>query len=225
MRPRAGGPAAPQTHPAGDSDCRYKRDIQAAPPPPPPNTTTTRPPATPLHRPAAAEERSVARRATARIDTDRTPGARPNASLPLRRPGRRSRSRAAHVAFGKFHGHTLGQIAAFEPSYIDWVATDRHPRPGPRGRARDPGGPRSRGVVAGRTPRRSARAAPPGATTPPRNARSPPDTGGRSGAMMSDKRCRPDGLPGLVAEEPVTRLVTGIGILPNLLETGPFPDP
>ncbi len=26
------------------------------------------------------------------------------------------------MEFGKFHGHTLGQIAAFEPSYIDWVA-------------------------------------------------------------------------------------------------------
>ena len=27
------------------------------------------------------------------------------------------------VEFGKFHGHTLGEIAAFEPSYIDWLAT------------------------------------------------------------------------------------------------------
>jgi hypothetical protein len=27
------------------------------------------------------------------------------------------------LAFGKFHGHTLGQVAAFEPSYIDWLAT------------------------------------------------------------------------------------------------------
>ena len=27
------------------------------------------------------------------------------------------------LAFGKFHGHTLGQIAGFEPSYIDWLAT------------------------------------------------------------------------------------------------------
>jgi curved DNA-binding protein CbpA len=27
------------------------------------------------------------------------------------------------VGFGKFHGHTLGEIAAFEPSYIDWLAT------------------------------------------------------------------------------------------------------
>jgi curved DNA-binding protein CbpA len=26
------------------------------------------------------------------------------------------------VGFGKFHGHTLGEIAAFEPSYIDWLA-------------------------------------------------------------------------------------------------------
>ena len=26
------------------------------------------------------------------------------------------------LGFGKFHGHTLGQIAAFEPSYIDWLA-------------------------------------------------------------------------------------------------------
>jgi hypothetical protein len=27
------------------------------------------------------------------------------------------------MPFGKFHGHTLGEIAAFEPSYIDWVAS------------------------------------------------------------------------------------------------------
>ena len=24
--------------------------------------------------------------------------------------------------FGKFHGHTLGSIADFEPTYIDWLA-------------------------------------------------------------------------------------------------------
>ena len=29
---------------------------------------------------------------------------------------------AHEISFGKFHGHTLGQIAAFEPSYIDWLA-------------------------------------------------------------------------------------------------------
>lgn len=26
------------------------------------------------------------------------------------------------IEFGKFHGHSLGQIAVFEPSYIDWLA-------------------------------------------------------------------------------------------------------
>jgi hypothetical protein len=25
------------------------------------------------------------------------------------------------LEFGKFHGHTLGEVAAFEPSYIDWL--------------------------------------------------------------------------------------------------------
>ncbi|MFM2105803.1 MAG: hypothetical protein RL338_835 [Chloroflexota bacterium] len=32
-------------------------------------------------------------------------------------------SRGRVIEFGKFHGHTLGEIAAFEPSYIDWIAT------------------------------------------------------------------------------------------------------
>ena len=31
-------------------------------------------------------------------------------------------AQATVMPFGKFHDHTLGQIAAFEPSYIDWVA-------------------------------------------------------------------------------------------------------
>ena len=33
-----------------------------------------------------------------------------------------SKAEATVIQFGKFHDHTLGQIAAFEPSYIDWVA-------------------------------------------------------------------------------------------------------
>ena len=32
-------------------------------------------------------------------------------------------AQATVIEFGKFHGHTLGQIADFEPSYIDWVAS------------------------------------------------------------------------------------------------------
>lgn len=25
--------------------------------------------------------------------------------------------------FGRFRGHTLGEVAAFEPTYIDWIAS------------------------------------------------------------------------------------------------------
>jgi hypothetical protein len=38
------------------------------------------------------------------------------------RPPSLDAARAWVIEFGKFHGHTLGEIAAFEPSYIDWVA-------------------------------------------------------------------------------------------------------
>jgi hypothetical protein len=31
-------------------------------------------------------------------------------------------ARAREMVFGRFHGHTLGEIASFEPSYIDWLA-------------------------------------------------------------------------------------------------------
>jgi hypothetical protein len=30
---------------------------------------------------------------------------------------------AIELDFGKFRGHTLGEVAAFEPSYIDWIAS------------------------------------------------------------------------------------------------------
>ena len=64
---------------------------------------------------------------------DREP---PRASDPTG-PLRRSRSRdfqaperpdvvvaaALELEFGKFRGHTLGEVAAFEPSYIDWIAS------------------------------------------------------------------------------------------------------
>jgi hypothetical protein len=29
---------------------------------------------------------------------------------------------AFELPFGKFRGHTLGEVAAFEPSYVDWLA-------------------------------------------------------------------------------------------------------
>ena len=97
---------------------------------------------------------------------------------------------ATIIPFGKFHDHTLGQIAAFEPSYIDWVAGTvnhdpdlvmaarviqaeldrrgvlRRVRPAP-----EPARPVGLGIRSGRW--WAVLAIGP-------NARSPPDTGGRS---------------------------------------------
>jgi len=44
--------------------------------------------------------------------------------LTRRRPSLPSleESLAAPLEFGKFRGHTLGEVAAFEPTYIDWIA-------------------------------------------------------------------------------------------------------
>jgi curved DNA-binding protein CbpA len=53
---------------------------------------------------------------------------RPNGPVRLRRTGRREpppsldEARATVLEFGRFRGHTLGQVAEFEPTYIDWVA-------------------------------------------------------------------------------------------------------
>ena len=78
------------------------------------------------HRRAASSRRAHPRR-------DREP---PRASDPTG-PLRRSRSHSfqppdppdleaaasIELDFGKFRGHTLGQVAGFEPSYIDWIAS------------------------------------------------------------------------------------------------------
>lgn len=39
------------------------------------------------------------------------------------KPPRLDAARSVMLEFGKFHDHTLGEIAAFEPSYIDWLAS------------------------------------------------------------------------------------------------------
>jgi curved DNA-binding protein CbpA len=64
---------------------------------------------------------------------DREPPRASEPTGPLRRhrikppPARREPSlqdaRDVELTFGKFHGHTLGQVADFEPSYIDWLAS------------------------------------------------------------------------------------------------------
>jgi curved DNA-binding protein CbpA len=39
------------------------------------------------------------------------------------RPPSLDAAMALELEFGKFRGHTLGEVAAFEPSYVDWLAT------------------------------------------------------------------------------------------------------
>ena len=64
---------------------------------------------------------------------DREPPRASDPTGPLRRSRRRGFkppeppglevAESIELDFGKFRGHTLGQIASFEPSYIDWIAT------------------------------------------------------------------------------------------------------
>ncbi len=87
----------------------------------PRNATTSHGPS-PLngHRPRSARERAEAPEPLRASD--------PNGPVRRRRQGVRSRrptlaeAKEMPLEFGKFRGHTLGQVADFEPTYIDWIA-------------------------------------------------------------------------------------------------------
>ena len=94
-------------------------------------------------------------------------------------------AQATIMPFGKFHDHTLGQIAAFEPSYIDWVAgtVNHDPDLVERGAGRPGRSGRCGGSARAPTRRpeatiRSAEARQ--RLIRPETRRSPPDTGRRS---------------------------------------------
>jgi curved DNA-binding protein CbpA len=85
------------------------------------NATTTNG-AVPLrgHRPVSARERAAGPeplRASEPTGPMRTRLTRARPSLPSL-----EESLATPLEFGKFRGHTLGEVAAFEPTYIDWIA-------------------------------------------------------------------------------------------------------
>jgi curved DNA-binding protein CbpA len=99
------------------------------------STATSAAPATDGDTEAATIRRGTPLSAQPPLRGERVRGEPPRASTPtgplergrlrhFRRPKPPSLEAAReHVMeFGKFHGHTLGQIAGFEPSYIDWVA-------------------------------------------------------------------------------------------------------
>ena len=85
------------------------------------NTTTTcRAPDHHEQRPASSRERY--------LGPEPLRASQPNGPVERRRSGRGSAIPSLQEAlgtpleFGKFRGHTLGEVAAFEPTYIDWIA-------------------------------------------------------------------------------------------------------
>jgi curved DNA-binding protein CbpA len=53
---------------------------------------------------------------TGPLERDRVRNFRPPPLPPV------GQARAYELEFGKFRGHTLGEVAEFEPSYVDWLA-------------------------------------------------------------------------------------------------------
>lgn len=116
-RPRRGGPPAPKpTRPVTgrvDTSGTYRARNQAVG-----NSArrTTLPGQPPLRNDPIRREPPRASTPTGPLVRDRL--------RHFRRPPAPSldAAEATVIPFGKFHDHTLGQIADFEPSYIDWVA-------------------------------------------------------------------------------------------------------
>ena len=116
-RRRGGPPAAGEADPAGHRPPRPQRHRPAAQPDDHPARVPH-----PADRPAAAALGPV-RAGAPRLAAVGPDGVGATRRLRAARPPRRSTTPSCvEVDFGKFHGHTLGEIAAFEPSYIDWLA-------------------------------------------------------------------------------------------------------
>lgn len=116
----------------------------AGPPPPKPTRPVTgRVDTSATYRPRNQTVRGASRRTTLAghppLRNDPVGREPPRASTPtgplvrdrlrhFRRPPAPSLREAEDlvITFGKFHDHSLGEIAAFEPSYIDWVASTVH---------------------------------------------------------------------------------------------------
>ena len=134
--PRPGGTAAQAGRPGAADGGAYDRP--SGPPPPRPTrpvtarfdasdtfhrrNTTTSNGAHPLrgHRPISTRERAG--------EPQPLRASEPNGPVRTRRTRRRAplptleASLDTQLEFGKVRGHTLGEVAAFEPTYIDWIA-------------------------------------------------------------------------------------------------------
>ena len=102
-------PTRPVTGRLDTSDTFRPRDMRSGPAASPPGQS-------PFRGERVDREPPRASQPTGPLDRGRDPRYRP-APLPSV-----ADARSHPIEFGKFHGHTLGEIAAFEPSYIDWLA-------------------------------------------------------------------------------------------------------
>ena len=202
------GPASPEADPAGHRPGRHQRDIPAPEPGGRQRRGTDDPP-----WPAAASRRPCRKRAATRVDADGPARPRSAASFPA--------ATGALAPAGRGDGHPVRQVPrphARSDRGLRAVVHrlgggDRQPRSGPGqrgaghpGRSRSPGGPPARPPdVRARRPHRLSGC----------RKRTIALRYRRATLMLmfgspSDNRCRPDGPPGLLAEEPVTRLVSWI---------------
>ncbi len=130
-RRRTAGAGRPGAGPSGGG-----RGRPSGPPPPPPTrpvtgrvdtSGTVRPRNSTLGRSAVPPGHQPYRPARATPEPPRAsdptgPLERARLRRHRRRPDPELRDALAHVVeFGKFRGHTLGEIGAFEPSYVDWL--------------------------------------------------------------------------------------------------------
>jgi curved DNA-binding protein CbpA len=123
---------------SGDADGDGRRNGRSAGPPPPRpsrpvtgrvDTTATFRPRNTTTGPRARPAGPAPHRAD-RLQREPLRASQPNSAIDRRRqrgfrpppPPALDDARALVIEFGKFHGHSLGQIADFEPTYIDWLA-------------------------------------------------------------------------------------------------------
>jgi curved DNA-binding protein CbpA len=116
-RPKRGGPPRPKPTPPVtgrvDMSATYRARNQAAAHGAPRTTLPGQPPPRPE---SVGGEPPRASTPTGPLIKDRVRHFRRRPPPPL------EEANVYPVEFGKFHGHTLGQIASFEPSYIDWLS-------------------------------------------------------------------------------------------------------
>ncbi len=136
----ASGFADAETTSGGAKGGHYGRGRPSGPPPPPPSRpVTVRLDTSEVFRPRSGTstvpgdgrahppgQPPIRARAADPEEPRASDPTGPLEQLRARRPGRvrlpaLGAARAQRLEFGKFHGHSLGEVETFEPSYIDWI--------------------------------------------------------------------------------------------------------